>query len=133
MGMPISLAWTGRHTATAEGHEAWLKVINQLREVDQTFSTYRDDSIITRLDRGELLIDECPPEVAEVLKLGRQAERQSDGAFSIRAGEALRTTSDDEGLSVRAAADWGGMPTRWGRSLGCAAVHRTRRRRRLSA
>jgi FAD:protein FMN transferase len=40
-------------------------------------------SIINRLDRGELLIDECPPEVAEVLKLGRQAERQSDGAFSI--------------------------------------------------
>jgi FAD:protein FMN transferase len=61
MGMPISLAWRGRHTATAEGHEAWLKVINQLREVDQTFSTYRDDSIINRLDRGELLIDECPP------------------------------------------------------------------------
>lgn len=29
------------------------------------------------------MIDECPPEVAEVLKLGRQAERQSDGAFSI--------------------------------------------------
>jgi thiamine biosynthesis lipoprotein len=58
-------------------------VISQLREVDRIFSTYRDDSIINRLDRGELLIDECPPEVAEVLKLGREAEQQSDGAFSI--------------------------------------------------
>jgi FAD:protein FMN transferase len=83
MGMPISLALRGRHTATAEGHEAWQEVINQLREVDQIFSTYRDDSVINRLDQGELSIDECPPEVAEVLKLGRQAERQSDGAFSI--------------------------------------------------
>ena len=83
MGMPISLAFRGRHTATAEGHQAWQEVINQLREVDQIFSTYRNDSIINRLDRGELLIEECPPEVAEVLNLGRQAERQSDGAFSI--------------------------------------------------
>ena len=58
-------------------------MIDQLREVDQIFSTYRDDSIINRLDRGELLIEECPPEVAEVLELGRQAERESDGAFSI--------------------------------------------------
>lgn len=43
MGMPISLALRGRHTATAEGHEAWQEVTNQLREVDQIFSTYRDD------------------------------------------------------------------------------------------
>jgi thiamine biosynthesis lipoprotein len=83
MGMPISLALRGRHTATAEGQKAWQEVINQLREVDQIFSTYRDDSIINRLDRGELLIDECPPEVAEVLNLGRQAQRQPEGAFSI--------------------------------------------------
>jgi thiamine biosynthesis lipoprotein len=83
MGMPISLAVRGRHAWSLTGDKAWQEVINQLREVDQIFSTYRDDSIINRLDRGELLIDECPPEVIEVLKLGRQAERQSDGAFSI--------------------------------------------------
>ena len=77
------LALRGRHTASAEGRKAWQEVINQLREVDQIFSTYRDDSIINRLDRGELLIEECPPEVAEVLNLGRQAERESEGAFSI--------------------------------------------------
>jgi FAD:protein FMN transferase len=43
IGMPISLALRGRHTATAEGHDAWQEVINQLRGVDQIFSTYRDD------------------------------------------------------------------------------------------
>src|SRR5512132_1867740 len=83
MGMPISLALRGRHASSTAGQEAWEAVINQLREVDLIFSTYRDDSIINRLDRGELMIEECPPEVAEVLMLGRQAERQSDGAFSI--------------------------------------------------
>lgn len=83
MGMPISLALRGRHASSGPGREAWQAVINQLREVDAMFSTYRDDSIINRLDRGELTIEECPAEVAEVLELGREAEQLSDGAFSI--------------------------------------------------
>ena len=61
MGMPISLAMRGRAAASAAGNEAWEAVINQLRGVDAIFSTYRDDSIISRLNRGELVIEECPP------------------------------------------------------------------------
>ena len=78
-------AWPcgGGHADTAAGREAWTAVINQLREVDRIFSTYRDDSIISRLGRGELAIDDCPAEVADVLALGRVAEEQSVGAFSI--------------------------------------------------
>jgi thiamine biosynthesis lipoprotein len=83
MGMPISLALRGRHAASAAGDEAWQAVIDQLRHVDAIFSTYRPDSIINRLDRGELAVAECPAEVAEVLALGREAERISGGAFSI--------------------------------------------------
>jgi FAD:protein FMN transferase len=83
MGMPISLALRGRPTSSDAAEQAWEAVIKLLGEVDLIFSTYRDDSIINRLDRGEVLIDECPPEVAEVLNLGRQAERQTEGAFSI--------------------------------------------------
>jgi len=84
MGMPISLALRGRHAAIPEADEAWQSVINELREVDHIFSTYRDDSIINRLDRGELMVEECPAEVAEVLALGNEAERLSGGAFSIK-------------------------------------------------
>jgi FAD:protein FMN transferase len=83
MGMPISLALRGRHATTVAGDQAWQATISQLRQVDVIFSTYRSDSIINRLDRGELTIAECPAEVAEVLELGREAEEQSDGAFSI--------------------------------------------------
>ena len=83
MGMPISLALRGRHASGAAGRKAWQAVVNQLREVDGIFSTYRDDSIINRLDRAELTLDQCPAEVAEVLELGREAEQASDGAFSI--------------------------------------------------
>jgi thiamine biosynthesis lipoprotein len=98
MGMPISLALRGRHASSAAGQEAWQAVINQLREVDLIFSTYCDGSIINRLDRGELVIEECPPEVAEVLELGRQAEQVSDGAFSINLPTGGRHRLDPSGV-----------------------------------
>ena len=83
MGMPVSVALRGHHATTAAGDDAWLEVVHELREVDRTFSTYRPDSTINRLDRGEITVEQCPPEVAEVLALGCDAEQQSAGAFSI--------------------------------------------------
>ena len=83
MGMPISLALRGRHADTRAGRAAWAAVMAELREVDRVFSTYRSDSVVSRLDRGELELDQCPPEVTEVVALGRAAEQQSGGAFSI--------------------------------------------------
>jgi thiamine biosynthesis lipoprotein len=84
MGMPISLALSGRHTDDAAATAAWFGVMEVLREVDRVFSTYRPDSTVSRLGRGEIGLDECEPEVGEVLALAAAAERQSGGAFSIR-------------------------------------------------
>lgn len=82
MGMPVSVALRGRQATTGAGRAAWVAVVEELHEVDRVFSTYRDDSVISRLDRGELAVEDCPPEVAEVLALGEAAERHSGGAFS---------------------------------------------------
>jgi thiamine biosynthesis lipoprotein len=84
MGMPISLALRGRHADDAAGRAAWAAVMDSLREADRVFSTYRPDSVISRLGRGELDLAGCPPEVTEVLALGERAERESGGAFRIR-------------------------------------------------
>jgi thiamine biosynthesis lipoprotein len=84
MGMPVSLALRGRHAADAVGAAAWAEAVAVLREVDRVFSTYRPDSVVSRLGRGELDLADCPPEVAEVLGLGALAEQQSDGAFAVR-------------------------------------------------
>lgn len=84
MGMPISLALRGRHADTDTGQRAWDDVVAELTTVDEVFSTYRADSVVNRLDRGELDAADCPPEVREVLALGRRAEQESGGAFSIR-------------------------------------------------
>jgi thiamine biosynthesis lipoprotein len=84
MGMPISLAMRGRHASDEEGRAAWDAVMTDLRAADLVFSTYRADSVISRLGRGELALADCPAEVGEVLALGEAAERDSGGAFAVR-------------------------------------------------
>ncbi len=84
MGMPISLALRGAHADDAAGLGAWEEAVATLRDVDRVFSTYRADSHVSRLARGEITIDGCPPEVAEVLALGELARVQSRGAFDVR-------------------------------------------------
>jgi thiamine biosynthesis lipoprotein len=84
MGMPISLAMRGRHARDEPGRAAWADAMAVLREVDRVFSTYRADSVVSRLARGEIAPADCPPEVAEVLALGAAAEAASSGAFAVR-------------------------------------------------
>ena len=83
MGMPISLALRGRHAGDDVGLAAWAEVVESLRAADAVFSTYRPDSAVSRLGRGELTLADCPPEVSDVLDLGEQASRTSGGAFSV--------------------------------------------------
>jgi FAD:protein FMN transferase len=99
MGMPVSLALRGRHVDDDAAHEAWRRCLESLRAVDATFSTYRDDSFISRLNQGEVSVDDGPAEVREVLALGEQARRESDGAFDVRrvAGDGT-TRLDTDGV-----------------------------------
>jgi thiamine biosynthesis lipoprotein len=98
MGMPISLALRGRHAADAEGRAAWAAVMSDLRAADLVFSTYRADSVVSRLGRGELALADCPAEVAEVLALGAAAERDSGGAFAVRRGPHGSVVLDPSGV-----------------------------------
>jgi thiamine biosynthesis lipoprotein len=54
--------------------------------VDELFSTWRDDSEISRIGRGELPSRDADPEVATVLALCDEVCRLSGGAFDITFG-----------------------------------------------
>lgn len=84
MGMPISLALRGRHTDDDGAEGAWQEALRILTEIDRVFSTYREDSVISLLNRGELELKECPADVHEVLDLGERARGESGGAFDVR-------------------------------------------------
>ena len=102
MGMPISLALRGRHAGDARGDAAWAAALDVLRAADRTFSTYRADSVISRINRGDLA--DTPPEIAEVLAIGAAAERSSGGAFAVRRGGVLDPSGVVKGWAAERAA-----------------------------
>ncbi|WP_406358724.1 FAD:protein FMN transferase [Streptomyces sp. NBC_00658] len=80
MGTVFSFDVRGGEPAAVQA--ALEEAVAQLHRVNEVFSTYREDSQISRLARGELTVAECDPEVAEVLDLCAEAERLSEGWFS---------------------------------------------------
>jgi thiamine biosynthesis lipoprotein len=59
-----------------------MKQITEFCEaVDRDFSTYKEDSWVTRLRLGKVAIEDCPVDVIEVWDLCAQAKWLSDGAF----------------------------------------------------
>jgi FAD:protein FMN transferase len=84
MGMPVSLALRGAHADGPRADAAWNAALAVLAEVDAVFSTYRPDSVVSRLGRGELDPADCPSVVGEVLAIGERARRDSGGAFAVR-------------------------------------------------
>jgi thiamine biosynthesis lipoprotein len=81
MGLPVSVALRGPRSPHED--ETWAEAVAVLHEVDAVFSTYRDDSVISRLSRGDLVLEDCPDVVHEVLALGEQARVKSHGAFDV--------------------------------------------------
>ena len=60
------------------------RAFDWLRWVDAAFSTYRADSEISRLDRGDLDLDDASPEVREILIRCDELTDQTDGWFRAR-------------------------------------------------
>ena len=102
MGMPIGLALRGRHAGDAHGDAAWAAALEVLRAADRTFSTYRADSVISRMNRGVPV--DTPPEVADVLAIGAAAERSSGGAFALRRDGVLDPSGVVKGWAAERAA-----------------------------
>jgi len=61
------------------------RAFDWLRWVDATFSTYKADSEISRLNRGELTLANTHPDVRTILKCCEDLRVATDGYFDIRA------------------------------------------------
>lgn len=80
MGMPVSVHVRGERV-DGDVPAAVAALYAELRAVDAVFSTYREDSEISRLARGELRRRDCSSDVREVLALCGLARRRTAGAF----------------------------------------------------
>ena len=79
MGTVVSFTVLGLDEAAAKASLG--AACGTLREADATFSTWKRDSPVSRLRRGEVTLSQVPPEVAEVLELCRTARAWSRGWF----------------------------------------------------
>jgi thiamine biosynthesis lipoprotein len=90
MGLPIVVDIRDDCT----GH-AVDELFDWLRWVDATFSTFKDDSEISRINRGELRRDDAHLLVREVLERCEELRNETDGYFDMRTPEG---STDPSGL-----------------------------------
>jgi thiamine biosynthesis lipoprotein len=82
------------------------RMFDWLRFADATFSTYRDDSEISRLNRGELAVAEAHPDVRAVLDRCEALRIETDGYFDVcaKAADVLDPSGLVKGWAVDRAA-----------------------------
>ena len=95
--MGTTVSFDIREPAPAVG--ALDDVVRWLHHVDATFSTYRDDSEITRFGRGELSLDELGRDTQDILLRCIELTDLTGGAFDVFAVPAPNGTMlDPSGL-----------------------------------
>jgi thiamine biosynthesis lipoprotein len=78
-------------------------VCGWLHEVDRRFSTYRDDSEVSRLRRREIAATDCSTDMRYVLEACADLWRETDGYFDAYAAGPLDPSGYVKGWSVEVA------------------------------
>src|SRR5579863_7147150 len=79
MGMPITI-----HVGDESAKETDIdEVFEHFVTVDEAFSTYKETSEISKINRGEIAEESYSPEMQEVLSLCEQTKKETDGYFDI--------------------------------------------------
>ena len=80
-GTVVDVDCYSQFVSDADLNLAMKQITEFCQAVDRDFSTYKEDSWITRLRLGKVAIEDCPDDVIEVWDLCAQGKWLSDGAF----------------------------------------------------
>ena len=92
-----------RDPVTPSVRQALKEAVAWLHHVDEVFSTYRTDSAVSRLGRGEPVPERYRPEVAEVFALCEEAADATGGWFSHTPGGRLDPSGMVKGWAIERA------------------------------
>ncbi|MCB2413169.1 FAD:protein FMN transferase [Demequina sp. TTPB684] len=73
---------------------------HELLWADEVFSLFKDDSYLSRLNRGEISIDDCPPEMFEILNACEWYRSKTLGGFDARRPDHLDPSGIVKGWAV---------------------------------
>lgn len=100
MGMPITV-----EILDASATEADIeKVFASFRAIDETFSTYKEQSEISKINRGELTGDAYSEAMKTILALSEQTRQETRGYFDIRHDGMLDPSGIVKGWAILQAA-----------------------------
>ena len=81
MGLPVSVHLRGPGSRSSEAEARVDAMYDELRASDALFSTYRPESQVNQIDRGELAVEDAHPLVHDVVALCETARAVTSGAF----------------------------------------------------
>jgi thiamine biosynthesis lipoprotein len=97
MGMPITVEIVDA-SATEDDLEL---VFAYFSAIDEQFSTYKEESEISQINRGALTPGEYSAEMRTVLALSEQTRRETRGYFDIRHGDKLDPSGLVKGWAIQ--------------------------------
>jgi len=84
MGLPVSIHVRGPAPRDEPVTAAVRRAFALLHRVDALFSTYRSDSEVSRVGRGDLSLADADPWLREVCALADRVREDTDGLFDVR-------------------------------------------------
>jgi FAD:protein FMN transferase len=77
----------------------------ELKWADEVFSLFKDDSYLSRLNRGEITVDDCPEEMFEILNTCEWYRAKTLGGFDARRPDHLDPSGIVKGWAVARGAE----------------------------
>ncbi|HEU0000431.1 MAG TPA: FAD:protein FMN transferase [Ktedonobacteraceae bacterium] len=100
MGMPITVEIVDADAAR-DGIE---RIFAYFTHIDEVFSTYKETSEISRINRGEVRPEEYSAEVRSILALSEETKRETSGYFDIQRDGLYDPSGIVKGWSIQNAA-----------------------------
>lgn len=88
MGMPVSIHVRCADPRSPDVEKAVAAAYHELARLEEVFSTWRPESHVSRLARGDLPLSHCDPLVGGVAELCAQATEATAGAFTAHLPDA---------------------------------------------
>lgn len=99
--MPVIIKIADEGTTKAICEE----IFAYFRHTDETFSTYKDDSVISKINQKKLTIDHAPAEVKKVLQLCEETKAATNGYFDIQRDDQIDPSGLVKGYAIFEAAN----------------------------
>ena len=100
MGMPVIV----EIAEAGVMEKAFDDIYGYFGYVDRKFSTYKDDSEISRINKGELTLAEASEDMQGIFQLAEETRLETNGFFDIRRGHRFDPSGIVKGWAIQRAA-----------------------------